>query len=323
MKKLRVGIVGTGRIAQGLDGPKDKHILTMAHAITASKEFELGGFFDTNAAQTLQAEQKWSCATSSRNRAEWLKSGWDVIYIATPDAYHATDLADALDQKPRAIIVEKPLALDETKGIALLQRAKREGILVMVNYPRRWHSAIGALKDRIQNGEFGNPEMMTVTYSGGFAHNGVHLMDIFRHWFGADWEITKSSTTGSLLTAILQSPKGNLDLTLMSSPSSHYTFELQIYMSKGKIALTDAPEKLTLSPVAPHPLYTAYPVLKSSEEIGLEDEPMLLKGLEYLSQLLQNPTAARAHEQLEGESERFLSQIMSQFDSHKEPSWTH
>ncbi|MHB8621519.1 MAG: hypothetical protein ACYDAG_18485, partial [Chloroflexota bacterium] len=93
--------MGAGAIAQGFDNPTSPHVLSLAHAVSLSPEFELGGFYDIDSMRSQEAEKKWACPATPRDRQRWLNRGWDVICIATPDQRHAADLADALSVKPR------------------------------------------------------------------------------------------------------------------------------------------------------------------------------------------------------------------------------
>jgi predicted dehydrogenase len=84
-----VGILGAGRIAQSFDAPGAAHVLSLAHAVSRSTAFRLGGFFDVRAERAVAAERRWGCAPSPRTREAWLDSGWDVVCIATPEAAQA------------------------------------------------------------------------------------------------------------------------------------------------------------------------------------------------------------------------------------------
>ena len=154
-ERFRVGVMGAGQIAQGFDQPGDARVLSMANAVRSSADFDLGGFFDIDPARSAAAEVKWSCAASPRDRATWLAVPWDVIYIATPDACHASDLRDALACRPRGLLVEKPVALDDREGRELLDVAMRERIPVLVNYPRRWHTGVRRVTEMIAREELG------------------------------------------------------------------------------------------------------------------------------------------------------------------------
>ena len=91
--RLVVGILGAGRMAQGFDDPGSPHVLSLAHAVQASRGFSLGGFFDQRPERAEAAERRWSCPPSPRARAAWLSQPWDVVLIATPDTASFVNVA--------------------------------------------------------------------------------------------------------------------------------------------------------------------------------------------------------------------------------------
>ena len=62
--RLVVGILGAGRMAQGFDDPGSPQVLSLAHAVQASRPFRLGGFFDRRPERAEAAEHRWGCLPS-------------------------------------------------------------------------------------------------------------------------------------------------------------------------------------------------------------------------------------------------------------------
>lgn len=63
------------------------------------------------------------------------KGGYDLIFIGTPPHVHTSLALAALDEKPKAILIEKPICGPDLEGAKELHdRAQREGVAVFVGY---------------------------------------------------------------------------------------------------------------------------------------------------------------------------------------------
>lgn len=307
---LRVGIMGAGRMAQGFDAPGESSVRTLAHAVQSSPLLALGGFYDTDAARAEAAERKWNCPPTPRTREAWLAAGWDLIFIATPDACHAADLADAIAQKPRGVLVEKPLAPDAESAGRLLRLAGESGVALVTDFPRRWHTGVTQLAARLAAGELGPVSRIVGTYSGGLLHNGVHLLDLIAAWVpGVERVETLGQTPGAAWLRL--AAKGReTELFLAESPlRDGYTFALTLHTDRARIDLDGAPETLTLLTKAAHPNYPDFSTLRPNTTWPMEDEPLLTRAVETLAGLARDPAAAARYLAREIERERFFGLV--------------
>lgn len=314
MHKRRIGIMGAGRIAQGFDRPGDPNVLTVAHAVSRSSDFVLGGFFDLDATKAAAAERKWSAPHSPREREAWLQGGWDVIYIATPDNCHDQDFRDALSACPKAIFVEKPLSLNSAQGETLLQQAEEAGVAVLVNYQRRWHSKVQEMAARVREGDLGRLQAGTLTYSGGTSHNGVHLLDLLSLWLEGDLSARLSGREGMTTLLSLSTPAGNAPFSLTDLASEHYfVCEMHLFFSEGRIDLGGYPESLSASHREQDPLYEGFSVCPQEPSHEMEEEPLLEYSLTRLAEIINDPLQRTAQFEIEKRSTRFISHVLSQF----------
>ncbi|MGB8951792.1 MAG: Gfo/Idh/MocA family oxidoreductase [Candidatus Aminicenantales bacterium] len=306
--------MGAGMIAQGFDEPNDDQVLSMAHAITRTDGFMLGGFYDCDPRRAELAENKWNCPATPRNRAKWLENGWDVIYIATPDANHATDLRDAMARRPRAILIEKPLAVNNEEALDLLYEAVRFGVLVMVNYPRRWHSATARAARAIQAGHIGTPISAIFVFSGGVIHNAPHAFDLFHTWWGGGWRVALNSRHDDLTCLTFSREANSFTVAIIDRLTQpYYVWEAHIYCSHGKVELSHSPEFLELSRLQPHPVYSSYQVLTTLWRSEMDDEPLLCRAGEALAAALANPAQAEAASRRELECQIFMAETLRHF----------
>lgn len=310
-ERFRVGVMGAGQIAQGFDQPGDARVLSMANAVRSSADFDLGGFFDIDPTRAAAAEVKWSCAASPRDRAAWLAIPWDVIYVATPDACHALDLRDALARRPRGVLVEKPVALDDREGRELLDVAVRERIPVLVNYPRRWHTGIRRVTEMIARDELGPPLALSLACSGGIAHNGVHLLDLFRTWWGGAWNVRRIGARGNAFALQFEDGAGSVDVHLTDMPASnYYLFEMRVYGTRGRVEVAGRPETLSIAMARPDPLYPSFITCPEVLRFDMEGEPLLSRALDALSGLLRDARAAADQLAIERETHNFIGAVL-------------
>lgn len=306
-ERLRVGILGAGRIAQGYDGPSDEAILTVSHAIQRSSRLTIGGYFDVDPQKSEQAEAKWGVPATPRDRGAWFESNWDVVYIATPDANHVADLREAIAHSPKAIWVEKPLALKFSDGDAVLADAERRGIPVVVNYLRRWHPGTQDLSAMITSGVIGKPLFGVFAASGGAAHNGVHLFDLFAQFWGDKWRVEGLGPVGAMTHLRFAGEESTFDAVFLDAPSDQfYTFEMRIHCTEGKLEVAGSPETLHLSTLQPDPLFPGVRICGSVRQVNMDSEPLPLHAAEMLTRLIDDPEAARAHSALERSRQRFI-----------------
>jgi len=309
--RLVVGILGAGRMAQGFDDPHSPHVLSLAHAVQASRRFRLGGFFDHRPERSEAAERRWGCPPSPRARADWLSQPWDVVLIATPDAEHAADLRDVLARKPKGIVVEKPVATEPAEGLRLLEEAERLGIPVLVDFSRRWHSGVTVAAQHLAAGRLGKPVAAVFTYSGDSAHSAVHMLDLFHTWWGAGWKPTLAGHGGDVACVTLRRGLDAVTISFVSvAADRYYVWEMHVWCEHGKVELCRSPEVMELSGLGPHPRYSTFRVLTPLECYPMEDEPVLSRLMETLADAIADPDAARALLRREIESQAFSAEVL-------------
>lgn len=134
----------------------------------------------------------------------------DAIFITSPDALHHDDVLLAAAHG-KAILCEKPLAMNAAEALTMQHAAERAGVLLGVAQNMRWNRVLVNLRDRIAAGEIGTPQLAraqfcyngtrsprrwiadgTVACGGPIGDVGVHCLDALR--FVLDREITSLQT---------------------------------------------------------------------------------------------------------------------------------
>lgn len=315
-KPYVVGIMGAGRMAQGFDHPADGQVLTLAHAVCDAPAFRLSGFFDLDPQRAEAAERKWGCPESPRERTAWLNQMWDVVCIATPDAQHAADFRDVLARKPKAIVVEKPVGTEPAEALRLLQEAQRLGVPVLVDFPRRWHTAVSAVAEHIKEGHLGKPVAAVLVYSGETAHSATHMLDLFHTWWGGRWEPAFQSRQGDVTCLTFRQSEDVVTVSFVSfSAEPYYLWEMHVYCEKGKLELSHSPEVLELSVPMAHAVYSSHQVLTPLRRFQMENEPLLPRLMETLAEMIANSRVSRAMVQREIDSQIFIGRVLSCFEA--------
>ena len=122
----------------------------------------------------------------------------DLVYIATPNRFHAEHVRMALEGK-KHVLIEKPMTIDIAGSKELIASAKRNGLLLGVNVKHSFEPRVLRLREMVRTGELGQlrminswrfadwlyrprtPEELTPEPGGGILwRQGPHQIDIIR-----------------------------------------------------------------------------------------------------------------------------------------------
>ncbi len=134
----------------------------------------------------------------------------DVVFITSPDAMHRDDMLLAL-KHGKAVLCEKPLAMNAAESHEMVAAAKAAGVLFGVGQNFRYNRSLEWLREKVRSGAIGEPQLAHALYSypanlaprkwivdptlacgGPIADVGVHCMDALR--FVLDAEISSIQT---------------------------------------------------------------------------------------------------------------------------------
>ena len=128
----------------------------------------------------------------------------DVVFITSPDAMHKDDMLLAL-QHGKAVLCEKPLAMNAAEAAEMNAAAKAAGVLFGVAQNFRFNRSLEWMREQIAAGKIGQPQLAHAQYSypaktaprkwitdptlacgGPIADVGVHCIDALRFVLGED-----------------------------------------------------------------------------------------------------------------------------------------
>lgn len=242
---LSVLIIGCGNIAGGFDAADGDAVLTHAGAYRRHGGFKLAACIDPDAGRRSAFQKRWGVEQAYASLPEALGSGrrYDAISICSPTAQHAEDLRMVLRATPRLVFCEKPMAADINKANALVAACRDAGILLAVNYTRRWDPEISAFKSALDHGVWGPVRSAVGYYNKGVLNNGSHMVDLLQHLLGPlELQATGAaqsdhSADDPTVPALLATSNGTPVHLATGAAGDYALFELQIVTAKGVVAI--------------------------------------------------------------------------------------
>ncbi len=146
-KKLKVGIIGCGGIANG------KHL----PALSKIEEVEMVAFCDIVIERAEKAAKEYGVegAKVYEDYKELLKDeSIDVVHVLTPNKEHSFISIDAMEAG-KHVMCEKPMAKTYAEAKAMCETAVRTGKKLTIGYQQRWRGNSQYLKKVCDNGELG------------------------------------------------------------------------------------------------------------------------------------------------------------------------
>ena len=147
MKKVRIGIIGCGGIANAKHMPSLKKL----------PQVEMVAFCDIIRERAEKAAREYGApgAQVFEDYKELLKLDLDVVHVLTPNKQHSFITVDALESG-KHVMCEKPMAINSAEAKKMLDAAKRTGKKLTIGYQSRFRTDSLYLKRAIENGELGD-----------------------------------------------------------------------------------------------------------------------------------------------------------------------
>lgn len=146
-KKVRIGIIGCGGIANGKHMPSLKKIT----------EVEMVAFCDIIEEKAQKAKEEYGTPESKvyTDYKELLKDKTiDAVHVCTPNREHSFITVDAL-RAGKHVMCEKPMAKTVKEAEEMIKAAKETGKILTIGYQNRYRPDSQYLKSVCSNGELG------------------------------------------------------------------------------------------------------------------------------------------------------------------------
>ena len=260
-KNYRAVVVGAGHIGSGFDTPDSKDILTYAHAFSANSRTQLVALVDTNVSHGRRESKRWGVLFYSDIKQMFEEIKPDIVAIASPDDTHARLIKEISQLNPSLIVCEKPPVVTLSEATDLGRQNLEDHLPIIVNFSRRFDSVVCRVREELCNGTYGKIISGSGIYTKGLIHNGLHLIDLARFFFG---EITSSSMHFSIKdTKDYGSSIGGVatfercpQFHIMVGDARFYSiFEFEILTERARIQFVDSGLEMKIRGVIPSKLF--------------------------------------------------------------------
>ncbi len=221
MKKVKVGIIGTGGISE-----------VHAKGYLADERCEICAVCDINEERAAKFAAKHGIPKYYSDYQVMLDSeDLDAISVCTFNNFHAPITIAAL-KSGKHVLCEKPMAINTAEAVKMKEEADKANKLLMIGLVRRFGNDAAILQDFINNGYFGDIYYAKATYlrrngspggwfsdkerSGGgpLIDLGVHVIDLVRYLLGSPKAVSVTGITFDRLKNRpgIKNPKGYLSV---------------------------------------------------------------------------------------------------------------
>lgn len=139
MKRLRVGVVGCGLIAQ---------VMHLHYLRELADRFEIAALCDLSEEVRTACAREYSVKKSFASWQELLKEPLDAVLVLTSGSH--APIAVGAAERGMHILVEKPMCFSVAEGEAMIQAAEKAGVTLMVGYNKRYDPAYGRLVGEVR-----------------------------------------------------------------------------------------------------------------------------------------------------------------------------
>ncbi len=218
MKKLRVGIIGGGRIGK-------VHATSISRYVPTAEIIALADPF-------MNEELKqWAGSVGIKETTTDVKAiidhkDIDAVLICSPTNTHA-DLITAAAKAGKHIFCEKPVDTDLERIEHTMKVVRESGVLFQIGFNRRFDHNHMAVRQKVEDGTVGEPQIIKITsrdpapppidyirISGGiFLDQMIHDFDMIRYLSGM--EVTEVYATGSCMVDPEIGKAGDVDTAMV------------------------------------------------------------------------------------------------------------
>ncbi len=215
MRKVRVGIIGLGHVAQvcHLPGYKDIDVIEVVAGAELREDI------------LKKASSEWGFR-DYKDYVEMLdKEDLDIACVLTGPRY-TREITEKAAERGVNVLVEKPMALTLEDAMAMIEKCKEEGVKLCYGETFRFFPTFMRAKEIIDEGALGDLQLLLEMSIGGrgldyfqpyavyeegdpgsgpmgLTDHGIHLVDVFRWLVGSDveWVFGRGNRAGQPPTA--------------------------------------------------------------------------------------------------------------------------
>jgi predicted dehydrogenase len=267
----KIALIGCGRIGYLLENDILRNKPCSHAGGCIANKLKITYAVDSNPKKLAEFSQKFNIPSGNSylNHLDLFKSTTlDMIIISTYTDSHTQIAVDALKHGVKIIILEKPVGYSLFEVKKLLKTAAANKAHIIVNHERRYDPRYIKVKEIINSGKIGKILNVTASiHTGGFRgvshpklgggpllHDGTHLVDILRFFFGDITQVRgkfqrESRHTGfeDIAYAWLETLSGINIFMQVGGPKNYFGLQLEIFGTCGQITIGNGINKLYVS----------------------------------------------------------------------------
>ena len=152
MTKVRVGLVGTGVIAQ---------VMHLHYLAELADRFEVAAVCDLDGESARACAERYGVQAAFTDWRELVAHPLDAVMVLTSGSH--APIAEAAARAGRHVFVEKPMCYSAAEGQAMVAAADQAGVILMVGYPKRYDPAFTRMRE--ETAELEGARLLRVTTS--------------------------------------------------------------------------------------------------------------------------------------------------------------
>ena len=302
MNAYKAAVIGLGKIGLLYDmEPQRVHPASHISAYVEDKRFKVVCAVDTDQ-QKRNILSKISLETAlfptfDTAVAVHALDAVDVVSICTPPEFHYELLSQLIESGiGRIIFCEKPLVQNrhEVEHLKELLDA-HHGVTIIPNLSRRWNTGLCEVSEVIRSKRYGELKKISIRYTRGIYNTGAHLFDLIRFWTGkpiqriiALGETETSSSPERSFSFYFEQDSGVTGYAEAMDDRSYYMFDIDLYMTDGKIEMRNSGDDLFYYQTGPHHLFEGFNELTLVEHrTKLLSDPCLRNAINNIGNFLE------------------------------------
>ncbi|MDD1653042.1 MAG: Gfo/Idh/MocA family oxidoreductase [Methanomicrobiales archaeon] len=186
----------------------------------------------------------------------------DIISIAVPTGLHFPVFREIAEYPVKAIFCEKPLSDSPAHSREMIRIAGERGMVLAVNYSRRWEYSYQKVRDMVRGGEIGSLRSVNAYYSGRILAMGSHILDTVRMIAGVEPVAISARTAVDApdpsLTGWMEC-RGDILVTFSATgKEENLVFELDLFGDRGRLTIGMNGKEITWGTFSESQRYSTY-----------------------------------------------------------------
>ncbi len=200
-KKFTASLIGAGRIGftLGFDKKREKPA-SHSFALRNDKRIKIVSACDINRRNLKLWKKYFKDSKIYDNQKDFFKNeSTDIVVVAVNENAHLSTAIKAIKNKPKLIILEKPVAPNLKEAFLIRKYSKKYGVSICINHERRYSLDYQSVEKAIKLKRLGEIESVVANFWSGakvykkdaekygdcsLIHDGTHLFDILNFLFG-------------------------------------------------------------------------------------------------------------------------------------------